>query len=109
MAVRARPHLDRGRDLTDGRSPPFHQAQTQPELAKLIREGRIPNLPRGYSSQLTALIKSMLRQDVRRPCDSSASLVLSPDLPQPKLRPDTKAILAMDQVKHQLKVLEVHR
>ncbi|KAI9605967.1 hypothetical protein H4Q26_004338 [Puccinia striiformis f. sp. tritici PST-130] len=42
--------------------PPFHQAQTQPELAKLIREGKIPNLPRGYSSQLTALIKSMLRQ-----------------------------------------------
>ncbi|KAG0144733.1 hypothetical protein CROQUDRAFT_659538 [Cronartium quercuum f. sp. fusiforme G11] len=70
--------------------PPFHQAQTQPELAKLIREGKIPNLPRGYSSQLTALIKSMLRQD-------------------PKLRPDAKAILSVEQVKHQIRVLEVHR
>ncbi|KAA1077049.1 G2-specific serine/threonine protein kinase [Puccinia graminis f. sp. tritici] len=70
--------------------PPFHQAQTQPELAKLIREGKIPNLPRGYSSQLTALIKSMLRQD-------------------PKLRPDAKTILMVEQVKHQTRVLEVHR
>lgn len=70
--------------------PPFHQAQTQPELAKLIREGKIPNLPRGYSSQLTALIKSMLRQD-------------------PKLRPDAKSILSVEQVKHQIRVLEVHR
>ncbi|KAI8453269.1 NEK protein kinase [Phakopsora pachyrhizi] len=70
--------------------PPFHQAQTQPELAKLIREGKIPNLPRGYSSQLTALIKSMLRQD-------------------PKLRPDAKTILSVEQVKHQIRVLEVHR
>jgi NIMA (never in mitosis gene a)-related kinase len=45
--------------------PPFAEAQTQPELTKLIREGKIPKLPTGYSPVLYQVIKSMLRQDVR--------------------------------------------
>jgi hypothetical protein len=45
-------------------SPPFHEARTQPELARLIREGRIPNLPQGYSKDLDAVVKTMLRQNV---------------------------------------------
>ncbi|OBZ70768.1 G2-specific protein kinase nim-1 [Grifola frondosa] len=40
--------------------PPFHEAKTHAELSILIRNGRIPPLPKGYSSALTATIKSML-------------------------------------------------
>ncbi|KAG8985376.1 G2-specific serine/threonine protein kinase [Tulasnella sp. 427] len=40
--------------------PPFYDAKTQPELTALIRSGRIPPLPRGYSQQLFSTIKSML-------------------------------------------------
>ncbi|KAH8927139.1 kinase-like protein [Atractiella rhizophila] len=44
--------------------PPFHEAKTQVELAKLIKEGKIPDLPKGYSSTLAGVIRSMLRQNV---------------------------------------------
>lgn len=40
--------------------PPFYDAKTQPELTALIRSGRIPPLPRGYSQLLFSTIKSML-------------------------------------------------
>ncbi|KAF8649447.1 hypothetical protein AX16_005794 [Volvariella volvacea WC 439] len=40
--------------------PPFHEAKTHAELSMLIRTGRIPPLPRGYSTALTSVIKSML-------------------------------------------------
>ncbi|KAF9037295.1 kinase-like protein [Hymenopellis radicata] len=40
--------------------PPFHEAKTHTELSILIRNGRIPPLPKGYSQSLTAVIKSML-------------------------------------------------
>ncbi|KAI1794224.1 kinase-like protein [Ganoderma leucocontextum] len=40
--------------------PPFHEAKTHAELSILIRNGRIPPLPKGYSPALTAVIKSML-------------------------------------------------
>ncbi|KAF9474911.1 hypothetical protein BDN70DRAFT_996778 [Pholiota conissans] len=40
--------------------PPFYDARTHGELSILIRNGRIPPLPRGYSQSLTAVIKSML-------------------------------------------------
>ncbi|KAG8921069.1 G2-specific serine/threonine protein kinase, partial [Tulasnella sp. 417] len=40
--------------------PPFYDAKTQPELTALIRSGRIPPLPRGYSQQLFSTIRSML-------------------------------------------------
>ena len=49
------------------RQPPFAEARTQPELAKLIRDGRIPSLPEGYSPNLGSLVKAMLRQNVRLP------------------------------------------
>ncbi|KAI0743641.1 kinase-like domain-containing protein [Daedaleopsis nitida] len=40
--------------------PPFHEAKTHAELSILIRNGRIPPLPKGYSPALNAVIKSML-------------------------------------------------
>ncbi|KAL0573250.1 hypothetical protein V5O48_008697 [Marasmius crinis-equi] len=40
--------------------PPFHEAKTHAELSILIRNGRIPPLPKGYSQSLGAVIKSML-------------------------------------------------
>lgn len=46
------------------RSPPFHEARTQAELTKLIRDGRIPNMPSVYSRRLQDTVKSMLQQDV---------------------------------------------
>ncbi|KAG7100016.1 hypothetical protein E1B28_001803 [Marasmius oreades] len=40
--------------------PPFHEAKTHAELSILIRNGRIPPLPKGYSQSLGGVIKSML-------------------------------------------------
>ncbi|KZT22157.1 Pkinase-domain-containing protein [Neolentinus lepideus HHB14362 ss-1] len=40
--------------------PPFHDAKTHAELSVFIRNGRIPPLPRGYSTALGNVIKSML-------------------------------------------------
>ncbi|KAF7790749.1 hypothetical protein EIP86_001706 [Pleurotus ostreatoroseus] len=40
--------------------PPFHEAKTHAELSILIRNGRIPPLPKGYSPALSAVIKAML-------------------------------------------------
>ncbi|KAI5887708.1 kinase-like protein [Schizophyllum commune H4-8] len=40
--------------------PPFHEAKTHNELNILIRNGRIPPLPRGYSQSLSGVIKAML-------------------------------------------------
>ena len=61
--------------------PPFHEAKTHSELSVLIRcvcipisvlfvdlalrNGRIPPLPRGYSSSLFGVIKAMLNLNVR--------------------------------------------
>ncbi|GAA97424.1 uncharacterized protein L969DRAFT_48742 [Mixia osmundae IAM 14324] len=70
--------------------PPFHQAQTQPELTKLIREGKIPSLPRGYSSNLSSVIKSMLRQN-------------------PKLRPTTAQLKTLEQYKREAHTLQLVR
>ncbi|THG95292.1 hypothetical protein EW026_g6334 [Hermanssonia centrifuga] len=40
--------------------PPFHEAKTHAELSILIRNGRIPPLPKGYSPTLSSVIKAML-------------------------------------------------
>ncbi|KAH8077500.1 kinase-like domain-containing protein [Cristinia sonorae] len=40
--------------------PPFAEAKTHSELSVLIRNGRIPPLPKGYSPALTSVIKAML-------------------------------------------------
>lgn len=70
--------------------PPFAQAQTQPELTKLIRDGKIPPLPQGYSTALTQVVRSMLRQD-------------------PRQRPTAKQILGHDQVKFQIRAIKLRR
>ena len=44
--------------------PPFAEAQTHNELSILIRNGRIPPLPKGYSHALGQLIKAMLNLNV---------------------------------------------
>ncbi|GEM07962.1 G2-specific protein kinase [Rhodotorula toruloides] len=70
--------------------PPFHEARTQPELAVLIREGKIPDLPKSYSNHLGAVVKAMLRQN-------------------PKHRPNTAQIQALDSVRLQVRVLELRK
>ena len=40
--------------------PPFHEAKTHAELSVMIRNGRIPPLPKGYSPALGSIIKAML-------------------------------------------------
>ena len=55
--------------------PPFHEAKTHSELSILVRNGRIPPLPRGYSQALSNIIKAMLSQNVC-PSDLSISTML---------------------------------
>lgn len=52
--------------------PPFHEAKTHAELSAFIRNGRIPPLPRGYSSSLSATIKAMLNLNV---CDLNFTIL----------------------------------
>ncbi|KAJ3716687.1 kinase-like domain-containing protein [Lentinula raphanica] len=40
--------------------PPFHEAKSHSELSILVRNGRIPPLPKGYSQSLAGVIKAML-------------------------------------------------
>ncbi|KIK70729.1 hypothetical protein GYMLUDRAFT_32770 [Collybiopsis luxurians FD-317 M1] len=40
--------------------PPFHEAKSHSELSILVRNGRIPPLPKGYSQALSGVIKAML-------------------------------------------------
>ena len=44
--------------------PPFHEARTHSELSILVRNGRIPPIPKGYSSALNQVIKAMLNLNV---------------------------------------------
>lgn len=59
--------------------PPFHEARTQPELASMVREGRIPDLPACYSSYLGQVVSALLRQDQRK-------------------RPNTDQLLRLDKI-----------
>ncbi|GAA5979101.1 hypothetical protein JCM11641_004973 [Rhodosporidiobolus odoratus] len=70
--------------------PPFHEARTQPELAVMIREGKIPDLPKPYSMHLGQVVKAMLQQS-------------------PKRRPNTLQLKALDAVKMQIRVLELRK
>lgn len=45
------------------RSPPF-DANNQAELNRKIKAGNVPELPRGYSTELGAVIRSMLELNV---------------------------------------------
>ncbi|KAL8280744.1 hypothetical protein RQP46_006748 [Phenoliferia psychrophenolica] len=70
--------------------PPFHEARTQPELAVLIREGKIPDLPKPYTPHLGQVVKAMLKQN-------------------PRQRPNTSQIKALDNVKLQIRVIELRK
>lgn len=70
--------------------PPFHEARTQPELAVLIREGKIPDLPKPYTPHLGQVVRAMLKQN-------------------PKHRPNTSQIKALDNVKLQIRAIELRK
>ncbi|GAA5883617.1 hypothetical protein JCM16303_004917 [Sporobolomyces ruberrimus] len=70
--------------------PPFHEARTQPELAVLIREGKIPDLPKPYTAHLGQVVRAMLKQN-------------------PKHRPNTNQIKALDTVRLQIRALELRK
>lgn len=44
--------------------PPFHDAKSHSELLMLVRNGRIPPLPKGYSSAMSQTIKAMMNLNV---------------------------------------------
>ncbi|GAA5864111.1 hypothetical protein JCM1840_000705 [Sporobolomyces johnsonii] len=70
--------------------PPFHEARTQPELAVMIREGKIPDLPKPYTPHLGQVVRAMLKQN-------------------PKHRPNTAQIKALDTVRLQIRALELRK
>ncbi|KAM5533725.1 hypothetical protein V8D89_012598 [Ganoderma adspersum] len=70
--------------------PPFHEAKTHAELSILIRNGRIPPLPKGYSPALTAVIKSMLNLN-------------------PAMRPSASQLLQHERIDLALKVFETQK
>ncbi|KAI0644675.1 kinase-like domain-containing protein [Trametes meyenii] len=70
--------------------PPFHEAKTHAELSILIRNGRIPPLPKGYSPVLTSVIKSMLNLN-------------------PAMRPSASQLLQHERIDLALKVFETQR
>ncbi|KAM0789401.1 hypothetical protein ACM66B_000228 [Microbotryomycetes sp. NB124-2] len=70
--------------------PPFHEARTQPELATLIRDARIPDLPQIYSQHLNQVVRAMLKQN-------------------PRHRPSTGQIKNLDAVKLQVRALQLRK
>ncbi|KAI0358692.1 Pkinase-domain-containing protein, partial [Trametes cingulata] len=70
--------------------PPFHEAKTHAELSILIRNGRIPPLPKGYSPALTSVIKSMLNLN-------------------PAMRPSASQLLQHERIELALKVFETQK
>ncbi|TBU48633.1 kinase-like protein [Dichomitus squalens] len=70
--------------------PPFHEAKTHAELSILIRNGRIPPLPKGYSPALTAVIKSMLNLN-------------------PAMRPSASQLLQHERIDLAYKVFETQK
>ncbi|KDQ07198.1 hypothetical protein BOTBODRAFT_120406 [Botryobasidium botryosum FD-172 SS1] len=71
-------------------NPPFHEAKTHSELAIMIRSGRIPPLPKGYSSVLSNLIKSMLNLN-------------------PAMRPSVQLLLQNERITFALKMIETEK
>ncbi|KAF9807752.1 hypothetical protein IEO21_08066 [Rhodonia placenta] len=70
--------------------PPFHEAKTHAELSILIRNGRIPPLPKGYSPALTGVIKSMLNLN-------------------PAMRPSAAQLLCHERIELAFKVSETQK
>ncbi|KAG8742818.1 G2-specific serine/threonine protein kinase [Ceratobasidium sp. 414] len=71
-------------------NPPFHEAKTHQELALSIRQGRIPPLPRGYSSALSNVIKSMLNIN-------------------PAMRPSAQQLLQHERIEFACKMSEAQK
>ncbi|KAI0779573.1 kinase-like domain-containing protein [Fomes fomentarius] len=78
--------------------PPFHEAKTHAELSILIRNGRIPPLPKGYSPAITSVIKAMLNLNVK---------LLT--LFQPAMRPSASQLLQHEKIDLALKVFETQK
>ncbi|OCH88656.1 kinase-like protein [Obba rivulosa] len=70
--------------------PPFHEAKTHAELSILIRNGRIPPLPKGYSHSLTSVVKAMLNLN-------------------PAMRPSAAQLLQHERIDFALKVGETQK
>ncbi|KZT04268.1 kinase-like protein [Laetiporus sulphureus 93-53] len=70
--------------------PPFHEAKTHAELSILIRNGRIPPLPKGYSNALASVIKSMLNLN-------------------PAMRPSAAQLLGHERLELAFKVAETQK
>ncbi|KAK0201632.1 kinase-like domain-containing protein [Desarmillaria ectypa] len=70
--------------------PPFHEAKTHSELSILIRNGRVPPLPKGYSQSLTGIIKAMLSLN-------------------PAMRPSAAQLLQHERLELVFKVSETER
>lgn len=82
----------------------------------MIREGKIPDLPKPYTAHLGQVVRAMLKQNVRQPNYSATSaraadlsLSLFPLAPQPKHRPNTAQIKALDNVKLQIRAIELRK
>ncbi|KAH9932626.1 kinase-like domain-containing protein [Fomitopsis serialis] len=70
--------------------PPFHEAKTHAELSILIRTGRIPPLPKGYTPALAGVIKAMLNLN-------------------PAMRPSAQQLLNHERIELAFKVGETQR
>ncbi|KAJ7668348.1 kinase-like domain-containing protein [Mycena rosella] len=70
--------------------PPFHEARTHNELSILIRNGRVPPLPRGYSQALGGVIKAMLNLN-------------------PAMRPSAAQLLQHERLEFAFKVSETEK
>jgi len=90
---------------------PFHDAQTYNELATAIRSGRIPPLPKGYSSALSSVIKSMLNINVSHilPHQSTLNALANVSLTQPAMRPSTQQLLRIEQLMYAKKLIDVNK
>ncbi|KAG7444257.1 kinase-like protein [Guyanagaster necrorhizus] len=70
--------------------PPFHEAKTHSELSILIRNGRVPPLPKGYSQSLSGIIRAMLSLN-------------------PAMRPSAAQLLQHERLELVFKVSETER
>ena len=87
--------------------PPFHEAKTHSELSILVRNGRIPPLPRGYSQALSNIIKAMLSQNVS-PFHPSPRQYFN-SFPQPAMRPSAAQLLQHERIDLAFKVTEAEK
>ncbi|KAG8874493.1 G2-specific serine/threonine protein kinase [Tulasnella sp. 331] len=78
--------------------PPFYAAKTQQELTSLIRSGRIPPLPSGYTPELFKIIKEMLnlnpgaRPSVQQLLTHNRFQIISEQIETHKLMLESRAI-----------------